>query len=445
MVNTATRREFLAASVAPLAMQLASSMSVADNTSEARRAMSVILLYLDGGADNKSLFLPDDAKVPKEFRGPFSSIQTSVPGIQFSELLSKTSVHADRMSIVRSIMTGSPNHPTSAHNMLSGSYKDPVAWKWGNGTAEPGKLPYALILSPQESPYKEAHATQRALGFEWYDTGGALESNEESYTEPEEDKIPYDALKGYFRSSISSISQSERQRLRQRLDLSKQLSVTEVQGVEATAYDQNKHLAASLFLGNSSIHSALHPDAGGSSVEYQRRLASYGGNNYIAQSMLLAARLSEQGTRFITVNHSHYHDFSENWDDHSEIEKYSKLKAPPLDAAIAGLIGEIRSGRLENTLLVIATDFDRTPKVNKRGGRDHWHTGTLVMAAPEGKAIVGGSTYGEKTYSGEVTDNPLFAANGDVVRTIIHAAADGNHNDYLVPNEKRAREIMVHP
>lgn len=462
MVNTSQqphhipRRDFLKGGVTtPLAIELARRSLLADMQGKSKDTMAVILLYLDGGADNKSLFAPDSDIAPIDFRGPFSSIQTSASGIRFSEMLPHTAKHADRMSVIRSIHTGSNNHPTSAENQLKGNKRDSVSWEWGSRTAEPGQLPYGFIRSPQDSPYKSAHSVDKALGFDWHDTSGSLDTDpyEDMYYDDEIKQIPYDALSGFYRTSISDLSGEERQRFTRRLSLLRNLSQSNVlTGEQIAAFERNRDLAISLYSGDGKISHAMHPNAqamvNGKNIAgepaYEKRLAGYGGKNFIAQSLLLSARLVEAGARFVTVNHSHFNTYSDSWDDHSETEKYVRMKAPPLDAAIAGLIADIRSGRMRDTLLVIATDFDRTPRMNKRGGRDHWNTGTLVMAAPEGHGIVGGSTYGKKTHDGEVTEDALSATNGDVVRTIMHAAADGRHDEFMVQNEQRARGIMQH-
>ena len=465
MENKISRRESLkvAASLAP-PMALLSAMTgqtISAEQDKTRRALPIILIYLDGGADNKGLLAPDPDTAPKDFRGPFASIETNVPGMRFSENMPKTAKHADRMSIIRSVYTGSTTHGTSAHNTLSGGFKTPIGPHWGKATAQPGELPYGFVYTPESSAYS-VHATEQALSFDWYDEAGVLDYSYD-YDDPdfeggERGPVAFEQVQGYHVSSISNLSDDVLADIQRRVALSKSIPGKQIQGKHPSAYGAHRDLATSLYTGGGKIGQALHPKASRKENEsrldtairlkreadYNKRLELYGGSNCVAHTGLLCARLVESGARFVTFHHVHFDNYGDNWDDHGGTKEATSMKAPALDAAIAGLITEIRTGAIEPTLVVIATDFDRTPKMNRAGGRDHWNTGTLAFAAPEGHAIEGGSTYGKKTHDGYVTEDKLDAPQGDVVRTIMHAAADGLHDDFIVPNQKRARKIMLH-
>jgi uncharacterized protein (DUF1501 family) len=90
------------------------------------------------------------------------------------------------------------------------------------------------------------------------------------------------------------------------------------------------------------------------------------GRNAAGQRLLMARRLVEKGVRFVTVNVG-------GWDMHDQISQRMKREFPPVDQAFAALIDDLdQRGMLDSTLVLFTTEFGRTPKVNKDGGRDHW-------------------------------------------------------------------------
>jgi uncharacterized protein (DUF1501 family) len=112
------------------------------------------------------------------------------------------------------------------------------------------------------------------------------------------------------------------------------------------------------------------------------------GRNSFGQRALLARRLVEAGVPFITL-------YAGGWDHHADIFKSLDSKLPPFEATIATLIEDLEQrGMLERTLVVALGEFGRTPKINSRGGRDHWANAMSVMFAGGGTpgGIVVGAT-----------------------------------------------------
>lgn len=146
---------------------------------------------------------------------------------------------------------------------------------------------------------------------------------------------------------------------------------------------------------------------------------SSGGNN-IGQQCLLARRLVERGVPFVTVNNT-------GWDNHLNLATYanrvpgfpgtaSHSLIPGLDKALSALIGDLSDrGMLDETLVMVITDFGRTPKINSTGGRDHWpNCFSIVMA---GGGVQGGQVIGASDALGEfVKDRPITP--GDLASTI---------------------------
>ncbi len=110
------------------------------------------------------------------------------------------------------------------------------------------------------------------------------------------------------------------------------------------------------------------------------------GRNAAGQRMLMARRLVEAGVRFVTITYG-------SWDMHAQISNGFKSQMPPFDQALATLITDLESrGVLARTMIMVSSEFGRTPKINKDGGRDHWPKVFSVLLA--GGGIKGGLVYG---------------------------------------------------
>jgi uncharacterized protein (DUF1501 family) len=148
--------------------------------------------------------------------------------------------------------------------------------------------------------------------------------------------------------------------------------------------------------------------------------ANLGDSNNIGQQCLLARRLVERGVPFVTVNNT-------GWDNHLDLATYanrhpgdprsaSHALIPGLDKALSALIGDLSDrGMLDETLVLVMTDFGRTPKINSTGGRDHWPNCFSVAMA--GGGVKGGQVIGASDALGEfVQDRPIHP--GDLSSTI---------------------------
>ena len=124
------------------------------------------------------------------------------------------------------------------------------------------------------------------------------------------------------------------------------------------------------------------------------RLRDRYGRHRLGQSLLLARRLVEAGVRFVNVNDKVRNGQSENWDSHEN--NFARLKddlLPPADQAFAALVEDLDArGLLDSTLVVALAEFGRTPRVNGKGGRDHWPDCFSVVLA--GGGVRGGAVYG---------------------------------------------------
>jgi uncharacterized protein (DUF1501 family) len=149
-------------------------------------------------------------------------------------------------------------------------------------------------------------------------------------------------------------------------------------------------------------------------LESPEMRARYGRNIY-GQSTLLARRLVEAGTRFVTLSWAP--DANATWDTHGDnFNKLRKTLLPQFDAACSSLLQDLdERGLLQRTLVCVLGDFGRTPRINANAGRDHWNSCYTVMLA--GAGIRPGTIFGASDRTGSVpVESPVSP--GDVIATI---------------------------
>lgn len=341
--------------------------------SPSAKAKSCILVWLNGGPSHLDTFdLKPDA--PREIRGEFKPIPTSLGGLQICEHLPRIAKGMNRCALIRSLTSPEGNHDRATHYMLTGWRPSPalVYPSLGSVAAKelgPGlELPIYIAI-PAEIPYSGAGYLTAA--FEPF----AIGSNP--------------ARPGYQVRDLG-ISLPER-RFERRKEMLK--AVEELSGrLEASAARDANIAQAYRVLSSKEAHAAF--DLSREKPETRGRY----GYTTIGQSCLLARRLVEAGVKFITVN-------DDGWDTHQSIFKTLSTgfpgKLPELDMAFASLTQDLdERGLLASTLVVLMGDFGRTPKLNSAGGRDHWPRASSVVLA--GGGIRRGSVHGASDANGEL-------------------------------------------
>ncbi len=151
------------------------------------------------------------------------------------------------------------------------------------------------------------------------------------------------------------------------------------------------------------------------------------GRNTAGARMLLARRLCEAGARFVTLTYG-------GWDMHDNINGAMRGQMPALDQGLATLIRDLdRRGKLNETLVVVASEFGRTPKINGSAGRDHWPKVYSVMMA--GGGIKGGYVYGKSnSTASEPDENPLTVE--DWATTIYHCLGIVADKELMAPGDR---------
>jgi uncharacterized protein (DUF1501 family) len=135
------------------------------------------------------------------------------------------------------------------------------------------------------------------------------------------------------------------------------------------------------------------------------------GRNEAGQRMLMARRLVEAGVRMVTLTYA-------GWDFHNDLTAGMRRQMPALDQALAALIQDLDSrGLLQRTLIIVSSEFGRTPKINQTAGRDHWPKVFSVVLA--GGGIKGGMVYGASNATASEPDSDPVSP-GDLATTMYH-------------------------
>ena len=330
-------------------------------------AKSVIFIYLPGGMAHQETFDPKPF-APLEYRGPMSSIETVVPGIRLNEMLSKTAKVTDKMTIIRSMTHGEAAHERGTHNMFTGYRPSPalqypsmgsvVAHEFGPRQNLP---PYVCIPN---QPNEFAGTGYLSSSFSGFSLGA----------DPASDGFQVRALK-----LPNGVNDGRFGTRRKMLTAVNDYFANKEKSDSLDAVDSFYNRAYSL------ISSEKARDAFDINKEDAATRDRYGRNTAGAR-MLLARRLVEAGTRFVTLTYG-------GWDMHDNIDSGIRRQVPALDQGFSALIEDLdQRGLLDSTLVCLASEFGRTPKINANAGRDHWPKVFSVVMA--GGGIQKGTVYG---------------------------------------------------
>lgn len=411
------RRHFLQVGMAGMgSLGLADLLRAKESTrsaSQSKKDTSVILVWLDGGPSHMDTY---DMKpeAPVEYRGIWSPIATNVPGMEVTELFPLQAKIADKFSVIRSIHHDNGDHFTGGHFMLTG--------KGGvSGADNRGKHPgfgaaACKVLGPRKPdvpayvgvPYAASIGLRPGyfgglyLGKEYdpFETGGDPASP--NFQVQNLAKLPtLDLARLENRRSLLSHFDN----LRREIDASGALE----------SFDRFQHDAYRMVTGERAMK------AFDLSQEDAKTRERYGNHSW-AQSTLLARRLVEAGSTFVTVHCG-------GWDHHWNLQSGYHRYLPIVDQMLASLITDLdERGILEKTMVLMCGEFGRTPKMNDGGnggppgsqgtpGRDHWGNALAVFIA--GGGVKGGRLIGSTDAKGErPKDHPLTP--GDLHATVFN-------------------------
>lgn len=363
------------------------------------RAKSVIFLWLSGGPPQHETFDPKP-DAPAEIRGPYKPISTNVPGIQFCELLPRISGHADKLAVVRSLFTNNNVHGGSGYWLLTG--RQLLQGDGENSRAD--DWPFMGSIVKQQKPSQKLPAlTSVTLPEIFLGNGGNLHAGQfggflGSQWNPE--IIVCNPAEPDFQLAGQYASRVPRDQLSGRVSLLEQLNHRasgRADSASLRAFEQLRQQTFDL-LGSRGAYRAFSLDD-----ESPRTRDRYGRNHW-GQSVLLARRLVEAGSRFVTVNWPRMPGDrgvdNPLWDTHARnFDRMEDCLAPQFDLGFTALIEDLEQrGLLAETLVVAVGEFGRTPTVNANAGRDHW--GGVFSAVLAGAGIAGGQVLGASDKQG---------------------------------------------
>jgi hypothetical protein len=399
------RRQFVAA--ATLAgLGLGSSpiptAAASDPASPGRRIRSCILIFYYGGPSHLDTFDPKP-DAPREVRGEYGTITTTVPGVRVCEHLPRTARIMDRLALVRGLHHPMRNHNAAAAEVLTG--RTPAGGDQELLTDDPRGQPtlgstvaYALGSRAHLLPYV-------ALPYTLYNvvqlpgqTPGLLGGGYDRFQVDRDPSSPDFRIPAF--DGTGDVGE--------RAALLRQLDSTSLPGraLLAEAYrDRALGLVAS-----PEVHRLFDLS------KEQPRLRERYGRHRFGQSLLLARRLVEGGVNFVAAFDGQTNGQEANWDSHEKLFPRHRQLIPPSDQAFSALVEDLEiRGLLESTLVVALGEFGRTPKINGNAGRDHWPDCYVAVLA--GGGVRGGTVFGASDRIGAYpAQEPVTP--GDVAATI---------------------------
>jgi hypothetical protein len=400
-----------------------------------RSARSCIFLFMWGGQPQQDMWDLKPA-APDGIRSPFQPISTRVPGMQLGECLPQLARHADKLSIIRSLVHGTTDHQTAVYHALTGRAMLPPRIFPANARQRTDAPCIGSMFSylGERSLLPASFSIPRAVAHDGVYYAGTHAGFLGSPHDPVELGKVYNHVEVGPRSDrnplpltlpddLSLARLQARHGLRELLNAQDRL-VQPSQGSQAldAAFESAYRL----------LHSTTVSDALNLDLEAPAVRDRYGRNEY-GESFLTARRLVEAGIRLVTVNWMFITPAAKVynvWDAHGglgDLEHgqtgYGMLKAPyclpAFDQAFSALLEDLsQRGLLDETLVACAGEFGRTPRINGNNGLDHWPF--CYSAVLAGGGIQGGSIYGASdSQAAYPTDNPVTP--GDYLATICAA------------------------
>jgi hypothetical protein len=387
---------------------------------------SVILLFMHGGPSQIETFDPK-MSAPVEIRSTTGEVATALPGITFGSTYAKLAQLADKLSIVRSFKSGDGNHdikPVVAADTMRANLGSLYARVVGTTHPQTG-MPTNAALFPQAVDPEAKPVTDRfgrfsdtgnlGVAYAPFVPGGGGQLQKNMTLELPRDRL--DDRRGLL-TRLDGIKRAiDTSGTLEGLDYFQQQAFQTILGGVADAFDLSKEDPKTLARYDTA--GLVHPD------QIDRKWNNY--KNYVdhgrslGRLLLLARRLCEAGCGFVTVTTNFV------WDNHADInnagvEEGQRYCGLPFDHAVSAFIEDVQARGLSDKILLVATgEMGRTPRINKKGGRDHWGGLTPLLLAGGGLAM--GKVIGQSTRdAGEPLTEPMTIKN--LVATVMHTLFD---------------------
>jgi hypothetical protein len=419
------RRDFLRVGALTLGgLSLAQRLAAQTAASALGEPRSVVFLFLHGGPSQTETFDPK-MSAPDGVRSATGEVKTALPGVTFGASFPKLAKLADRVSIVRSFVTGDGNHdikPVMGRDTFGANLGCVLSHVAGANHPETG-MPTNVALFPRAVD-ERAQPAQFAFGK--FDATG-----------------PFAASTTPFMPGAGGAAQSNmrlklpRERLDDRRALVKSFDRMKASlDASAESFDAAREKALRVILRGTGEAFDLRRESARVIARYDTeplvRVESIrkkwnNHKNYadnarsLGKLMLLARRLCERGCGFVTVTTNFV------WDMHADVNNATMVEgmsymAPPLDHAVSAFLEDVEArGLSEKILLVVCGEMGRTPRINKAGGRDHW--GELAPLLVAGGGLKMGQVIGRSDkMAGAPASEPVRIKN--LLGTVMHSLFD---------------------
>ena len=409
MKHRTTRKDFLnVGSLGFLGLSLGDYLSAAAaGLTAPAKANSVILFWLEGGPSHIDTWDP-------KTNSNFKPISTNVAGIQISELLPKMARRMDKFALVRSMHTRGTDHPQATHYAITGHEINPAMQFPSLGsiiTKElgPRNAVPAHVLVPK---------WDRTRQYEEYFRASFLGGDYDPMCIPDPSKPGFEVTDLSLPKTVSQAAVEGRSAFLKAVD-------RRYRSLNETA--EHTDMDAFTAQGWKMILTPAVRDAFDLSKESDKMKERYG-KDAVGQSLLLARRLVEAGSRFVTA--AGYH--ANSWDTHSDNDKGHRDRlAPTLDRSLTALVEDLdERGLLGSTLVVAMGEFGRTPMINPNLGRDHWPNCWSLARA--GGGIKTGQVIGRSDPRGHDVIERVVTM-GDLYATIYQALGIDWKKEYMSP------------
>ncbi|MFT5470508.1 MAG: hypothetical protein ACI8UO_005637 [Verrucomicrobiales bacterium] len=382
----------------PIQKMMAASPDAAAN------AEHVILFWNGGGMSHIDSW---DPKPGRPTAGEFKPIKTSVDGIEISEIFPKVASQMHHAALIRSIAGTNGDHGRATYELQTSFQQT------SNTTIHPG---LGSVIASQRNAMSDLPAFV-SIGGRAPRAGYLGQSCEAYYVGRPGERDPYLA----FPEGINAAQGSKRLDILAKMNLkkTKNLSAREMKAAEVAL--------------NDAVDLMRSPELAVFDLEKEdpARLARYGETDF-GRAALLAGKLVETGVRFVQVNRG-------GFDLHMNVFDGMRTHGEVMDPALGSLVEDLAAtGKLDKTVIVMLSEFGRTPNINKDGGRDHW--AKVFSCFMAGGGIKGGQAIGTSDIDGMgPEDRPVHVP--DIHASVLHALGI-DHSQALTTPDGRPMTLV---
>lgn len=409
------RRDFLkVGALAGAGFSLADYLALAHagEVSPSGKGKAAIFIRLAGGPSHMDTF---DLKpnAPDTHRGEFKEIRTNVPGIRISEHLPKLAKCADKFAILRGVSHTLAAHALGSTYLATGNRPLPSIQYPTFGSVVSKLKEAPRDIPPYVSIPRDINNTTGFLGLEYgpFETGASPKANARM------------DVRGLSLRGITVEDVARRQNMLNRYDT----AFASVSKVDKTVAGMDKF--------SQRAYDMMRSDRTRNAFDLtkeSKHIKDMFANDSFSQSAMLATRLVEAGSKFVTVQLGGWDTHTDNWN------KLKDKQLPTLDAGVSGLLKTLEAkGLLESTSVFVTGEFGRTPKINQRTGRDHYPRAMFCLLA--GGGIKGGQVVGESDALGEGPKDRAITPD-DVAATFYHSLGINHRQEFKTPS---GRPVMI--